>query len=267
MNAEVTERLRLRNGLRQAIDRGEFVLHYQPQIDLASGAVTGVEALLRWQRPGEGLVMPGRFIAQAEESGLIVPIGEWVLAEACRQAMAWRLEGLAPVTVAVNLSAAQFARGGVEAVVQRALRDSGLPPDGLELELTESILLNNTEQVLAVVQRLKGLGVRLSVDDFGTGYSSLSYLKRFAVDKLKIDRSFVADLLTDADDGAIVRAIVQMAQGLELGTIAEGVESESVAHRLAELGCREAQGYWFARPLPAADLAAFLRQRAPAGAP
>ncbi len=265
MNAEVTERLRLRNGLRQALERGEFVLHYQPQVDLASGAVTGVEALLRWMRPGEGLVMPGRFIAQAEESGLIVPIGEWVLAEACRQAMAWRHDGLPPVVVAVNLSGAQFARGEVEAVVQRALRDSGLPPDGLELELTESILLSNTEQVLAVVQRLKGLGVRLSVDDFGTGYSSLSYLKRFAVDKLKIDRSFVADLLTDADDGAIVRAIVQMAQGLELGTIAEGVESEAVARRLAELGCGEAQGYWFARPLPADDLAAFLR-RSPPGA-
>lgn len=262
MNAEVTERLRLRNGLRQALERGEFVLHYQPQVDLASGAVTGVEALLRWMRPGEGLVMPGRFIAQAEESGLIVPIGEWVLAEACRQAMAWRHDGLPPVVVAVNLSGAQFARGEVEAVVQRALRDSGLPPDGLELELTESILLSNTEQVLAVVQRLKGLGVRLSVDDFGTGYSSLSYLKRFAVDKLKIDRSFVADLLTDADDGAIVRAIVQMAQGLELGTIAEGVESEAVARRLADLGCREAQGYWFARPLPAGELAAFLRRSA-----
>ena len=267
MNAEVTERLRLRNGLRQAIDRSEFVLHYQPQIDLASGAVIGVEALLRWNRPGDGLVMPGRFIAQAEESGLIVPIGEWVLRQACRQAMTWRRDGLPPVTVAVNLSAAQFVRGEVEAVVQRALSDSGLPPDGLELELTESILLNNTEQVLAVVQRLKGLGVRLSVDDFGTGYSSLSYLKRFAVDKLKIDRSFVAYLLTDPEDGAIVRAIVQMAQGLELGTIAEGVESEAVAQRLAELGCREAQGYWFARPLPAAELAAFLRQRAPAGAP
>ncbi len=262
MNAEVTERLRLRSGLRQALERGEFVLHYQPQVDLASGAVTGVEALLRWMRPGEGLVMPGRFIAQAEESGLIVPIGEWVLAEACRQAMAWRHDGLPPVVVAVNLSGAQFARGEVEAVVQRALRDSGLPPDGLELELTESILLSNTEQVLAVVQRLKGLGVRLSVDDFGTGYSSLAYLKRFAVDKLKIDRSFVADLLTDADDGAIVRAIVQMAQGLELGTIAEGVESEAVARRLADLGCREAQGYWFARPLPAGELAAFLRRSA-----
>ncbi len=231
-------------------------------MDLRTGAVVGAEALLRWQRPGEGLVMPGRFIAQAEESGLIVPIGEWVLGEACRQAMAWRREGLPPLTVAGNLSGAQFARGEVEAVVERALRDSGLPPEGLELELTESILLSNTEQVLAVVQRLKGLGVRLSVDDFGTGYSSLAYLKRFAVDKLKIDRSFVADLLTDTEDGAIVRAIVQMAQALELVTVAEGVESEAVARRLAELGCGEAQGYWFARPLPAAEFAAFLHRHA-----
>jgi diguanylate cyclase (GGDEF)-like protein len=262
MNAEVTGRLRLRNGLRQALERGEFVLHYQPQVDLASGRVAGVEALLRWNRSGEGLVLPGRFIAQAEESGLIVPIGDWVLGEACRQAMAWRRDGLPPVAVAVNLSGAQFARGEVEEVVERALAASGLPPDGLELELTESILLSNTEQVLAVVRRLKSLGVRLSIDDFGTGYSSLSYLKRFAVDKLKIDRSFVADLLTDADDGAIVRAIVQMAQGLELATIAEGVEDAAVARRLAELGCREAQGYWFARPLPADECAAFLRQRA-----
>ncbi|MBS0437554.1 MAG: EAL domain-containing protein [Proteobacteria bacterium] len=260
MNLEVTERLQLRNGLRLALERGEFVLHYQPQVDLHGGAVIGAEALLRWNRPGEGLVMPGRFVAQAEESGLIVPIGEWVLGEACRQAMAWRREGLPLPRVAVNLSGAQFARGEVEAVVERALRESGLPPEALELELTESILLSNTEAVLAVVQRLKGLGVRLSIDDFGTGYSSLSYLKRFDVDTLKIDRSFVAELLTDADDEAIVRAIVQMAQGLELVTLAEGVESEAVAARLAALGCREAQGYWFARPLPADEFAAFLRR-------
>ena len=264
MNAEVTERLRLRNGLRLALDRGEFLLHYQPQLDLASGRVVGVEALLRWQHPAEGLVMPGRFIDQAEEGGLIVPIGEWVLGEACRQAAAWRDEGLPSLVVAVNLSAAQFGRGGVEAVVERSLADSGLPPQALELELTESILLRNTEQVLTVVRRLKALGVRLSIDDFGTGYSSLAYLKRFAADKLKIDRSFVADLLDDADDRAIVRAIVQMAQALELDTLAEGVESEAVATRLAELGCREAQGYWFARPLPAVECAAFLRQRAAA---
>ena len=266
MNAEAMERLQLRNGLRQALERGEFALHYQPQLDLKSGRVVGAEALLRWNRPGEGLVMPGRFIAQAEESGLIVPIGDWVIGEACRQAMAWQRDGLPPLTVAVNLSGAQFQRGEVEPVVQRALRDSGLAPASLELELTESILLSNTEQVLAVVRRLKSLGVRLSIDDFGTGYSSLSYLKRFAVDKLKIDRSFVADLLTDADDGAIVRAIVQMAHGLGLSTIAEGVEEEGVARRLAELGCEEAQGYHFARPLPAAEFAAFLR-RMPQAAP
>ncbi|WP_341892101.1 EAL domain-containing protein [Variovorax sp. YR752] len=264
MNAEAIERLQLRNGLRLALERGEFVLHYQPQVDLKSGRMIGVEALLRWQRPGEGLLPPARFIAQAEESGLIVPIGDWVIGEACRQAVAWQREGLPPITVAVNLSALQFARGDIEQVVERSLRDSGLRPECLELELTESILLSNTEQVLAAVQRLKGLGVRLSIDDFGTGYSSLSYLKRFAVDKLKIDRSFVADLLTDADDSAIVQAIVQMAHGLSLITIAEGVEDAAVARRLVELGCEEAQGYHFARPLPADALAGYLR-RAPQG--
>ena len=262
MNAEAVERLLLRSGLRQALERGEFVLHYQPQLELKSGRMVGAEALLRWQRPGQGLLPPARFIAQAEESGLIVPIGDWVIEEACRQAVAWQREGLPPITVAVNLSAVQFARGGVEQVVERALRDSGLQPGCLELELTESILLSNTEQVLAAVRRLKGLGVRLSIDDFGTGYSSLSYLKRFAVDKLKIDRSFVADLLTDADDSAIVKAIVQMAHGLSLTTIAEGVEDAAVAQRLVELGCEEAQGYHFARPLPADALADYLR-RAP----
>jgi diguanylate cyclase (GGDEF)-like protein len=265
MNQQVVERLQLNNGLRQALEQGEFVLHYQPQVDLHSGEVIGAEALLRWNWPGAGLVPPGRFIAQAEESGLIVPIGDWVIGEACRQAMAWQRGGLPAMTVAVNLSALQFGRGDVEQVVARALRDSGLSPSCLELELTESILLSHTDQVLAIVQRLKGLGVKLSIDDFGTGYSSLSYLKRFAVDKLKIDRSFVADLLVDADDGAIVRAIVQMAHGLGLTTIAEGVEDAAVARRLVELGCEEAQGFHFARPLPPDQFAAFMR-RGPAGA-
>jgi diguanylate cyclase (GGDEF)-like protein len=260
MNEQAMDRLQLRNGLRQALEQGEFVLHYQPLVDLRSGEVIGAEALLRWNRPGAGLVPPGRFIAQAEESGLIVPIGDWVIGEACRQAMAWQRGGLPAMTVAVNLSALQFGRGDVEQVVARALRDSGLNPACLELELTESILLNHTEQVLAVVRRLKGLGVKLSIDDFGTGYSSLSYLKRFAVDKLKIDRSFVADLLVDADDGAIVRAIVQMAHGLGLSTIAEGVEDAAVAQRLVELGCEAAQGFHFARPLPPDQFAAFMRR-------
>jgi diguanylate cyclase (GGDEF)-like protein len=260
MNAQAKERLQLRNGLRLALEREEFVLHYQPQIDLRSGRIVGAEALLRWNRPGSGLLAPGRFIAQAEESGLIVPIGDWVIGQACRQATAWQQSGLPPVTVAVNLSALQFGRGDVEQVVARALKDSGLPAHCLELELTESILLHNTEQVLAVVRRLKGLGVRLSIDDFGTGYSSLSYLKRFAVDKLKIDRSFVADLLTDADDGAIVQAIVQMALGLGLKTVAEGVEDAEIARRLVALGCEEAQGFLYARPLPPDELSAFLRR-------
>jgi diguanylate cyclase len=261
MNARTLERLQIHHGLHHALEGGEFVLHYQPQIDLRSATVVGVEALLRWNRPGFGLVGPDRFIPVAEESGLIVPIGDWVIGEACRQAMAWQRVGLPPIPVAVNLSAMQFRRGDVEQAVASSLATSGLPAHLLELELTESILLSNTEQVLVVVQRLKSQGVRLSIDDFGTGYSSLSYLRRFAVDHLKIDRSFIRDLVNPADDGAIVRAIVQMARGLNLTTIAEGVEDEAVAQRLLAFGCERAQGYLFARPLAPEALADFLRTR------
>lgn len=258
MSHRASEHLALRNGLRRALDAGEFELHYQPQVELASGRVIGAEALLRWNAPGEGLIMPGRFIPVAEESGLIVPIGEWVLMEACRQARAWQQAGLAEVCVAVNLSAVQFRRGNVEQSVLRALEATGLPPHALELELTESLMIQNVEQVLATVRRLKLLGVKLSIDDFGTGYSSLSYLKRFDVDKLKIDQSFVRDLASDPDDAAIVRAIVQMARSLNLKTIAEGVETEDMRHMLRVFQCDEAQGYLFARPLPADEFARFL---------
>jgi diguanylate cyclase (GGDEF)-like protein/PAS domain S-box-containing protein len=260
MNVEAAEHLRLRNGLRRALEGDEFELHYQPQIDLRTGAVTGVEALLRWRHPELGPVSPARFIPVAEESGLIVPIGAWVLSQACRQAQAWQRAGLPALTMAVNLSAVQFKRGDVEQSVLRALEDSGLAPTRLELELTESILIQNAEAVLASVKRLKQQGVTLSIDDFGTGYSSLSYLKRFDIDKLKIDQSFVRDLCSDADDAAIVRAVIQMAHSLSLTTIAEGVETQEMAERLREFGCDEAQGYHFARPMPAAELEAFLRR-------
>ncbi len=255
MNVEAVEHLTMKNGLRRALARDEFVLHYQPQIDLASGAVVGVEALLRWNHPELGLVAPARFIPVAEESGLIVPIGEWVMHEACRQAVAWKNAGLPPLVMAVNLSAVQFKRGDVEQTVTRALQQSGFNPSYLELELTESILIHNTESVLATVQRLKLLGVKLSIDDFGTGYSSLSYLKRFAVDKLKIDQSFIRDLATDPDDAAIIRAIIQMARSLNLKTIAEGVENIGTLEQLRIFNCDEAQGYHFARPMPAEELA------------
>lgn len=258
MNSEAVEHLVIRNGLRRALERKELCLHYQPQIDLASGQVIGAEALLRWQHPELGLVAPGRFIHIAEESGMIVPIGEWVLHTACKQAVAWQRAGLPPLLMAVNLSAVQFRRGNVEQSVTQALTQSGLDPALLELELTESILIQNVEQVLATVKALKRLGVKLAIDDFGTGYSSLSYLKRFDIDKLKIDQSFIRDLATDPDDAAIVHAVVQMAHSLNLKTIAEGVEHAAMLQQLREFGCDEAQGYYFARPMPADDFAHFL---------
>jgi EAL domain-containing protein (putative c-di-GMP-specific phosphodiesterase class I) len=253
----------MRNGLRRALEHGEFVLHYQPQISLATGAVFGAEALIRWHHPELGMVPPGRFISVAEDTGLIVPIGEWVLREACRQTMAWRKAGLPELLIAVNLSAVQFNRGDVEKSVTQALAESGLNPALLELELTESILIKDTEKVLAKVRRLKSLGVKLSIDDFGTGYSSLSYLKRFDVDKLKIDQSFVRDMANDPDDAAIVRAIIQMAKSLNLTTIAEGVEDERQLALLRLQHCDEAQGYHFARPMPADEFASFIFKSLP----
>jgi diguanylate cyclase (GGDEF)-like protein/PAS domain S-box-containing protein len=260
MNVEAVDHLVMRNGLRRALDNGEFVLYYQPQIDLASGAVTGAEALLRWQHPEQGLVLPGRFIHIAEDSGLIVPIGEWVIHQACRQAEAWRKAGLPPLLVAVNLSAVQIRRGSVEHSVRHALQQSGLDPALLELELTETILIQNVEQVLASIKRLKQLGIKLSIDDFGTGYSSLSYLKRFDIDKLKIDQSFIRDLAIDPDDAAIVRAIIQMAHSLNLKALAEGVETAAMLQQLRNFHCDEAQGYLFAHPMPADEFAIFLQK-------
>jgi diguanylate cyclase (GGDEF)-like protein/PAS domain S-box-containing protein len=258
MNVEALEQLNMRVGLRHALARGEFVLHYQPQIDLSSGALVGVEALIRWNHPEFGLVPPGRFISVAEDSGMIVPIGEWVLHEACRQAVTWQKYEMADLGIAVNLSAVQFKRGDIERSVFSALKASGIDPRLLELELTESILIVDTESVLATVKRLKLMGVKLSIDDFGTGYSSLSYLKRFQVDKLKIDQSFVRGLATDPEDAAIVRAIIQMAKSFGLRTIAEGVEDERSLDLLRLFQCDEAQGYFFARPMPAEELPAYL---------
>jgi len=255
MTADHSEQLYIRNGLRRALERDEFVLHFQPQVHLASGEIIGAEALIRWNHPELGLLAPGKFIPVAEESGLIVPIGEWVLREACRQAKAWQKAGLPKIVVAVNLSAVQFKRGNLYQSVSDALSQSGLDPAYLELELTESILIRDTENVLATVRQLKLLGLNLSIDDFGTGYSSLSYLKKFKVDKLKIDQSFVRDLGTDPDDAAIVRAIIQMARSLNLKTVAEGVENAQIANRLRIFDCDEAQGYYFARPM---DLRSFM---------
>ncbi len=259
MNAQALEQFQLRTALHWALDQHQFVLHYQPQIELASGRVVGVEALLRWQRDPQELLLPGRFIAAAEESGLIVPIGEWVLREACAQAVRWQQAGLPEMTMAVNLSAVQFRRSDLLCTVTQALVDSGLDPAWLELELTESLLIDDAEQVLETLRRLKALGVCLSIDDFGTGYSSLAYLKRFAVDKLKIDQSFVRDIVSDPDDAAIVRAIISMARSLKLKVIAEGVETGELASILHLYQCHEAQGYHYARPMPADALVDWLQ--------
>jgi diguanylate cyclase (GGDEF)-like protein len=259
MNQKVVEHLTLETQLRRALENREFVLHYQPQIDLQEGTIIGVEALIRWNSPESGLVSPARFIPVAEDSGLIVPIGDWVLGEACRQARQWQEAGLPPFVMAVNLSGVQFKRQDLINSVINALVLSELDSQWLELELTESILIQDAEATLDSVRRLKALGVKLSVDDFGTGYSSLTYLKRFDVDKLKIDQSFVRDLVSDPEDAAIVRAIIQMAHSLKLRTIAEGVESEEVASLLRVFHCDEIQGYWLARPMPASELEGFVR--------
>jgi diguanylate cyclase (GGDEF)-like protein/PAS domain S-box-containing protein len=262
MNYKVVHYVQTRDALRLALQHDEFELHYQPQIDLESGRVLGVEALVRWNRPYHGLVMPLEFIPIAEESGLIVPLGAWVLREACRQAASWTEAGWGHLVMAVNLSSVQFRRGHLEDEVLAALKDSALAPERLELELTESILLENAESVLGTVRRLKALGIQLSIDDFGTGYSSLSYLQRFNVDKLKIDRSFVMNLLQDQGNHALVQAIIQMAKGLNLRTIAEGVEDVAMAEKLRALGCNEAQGYFFAKPMSGVELKQWLTTQA-----
>lgn len=259
MNRSTHERVNLHLQLRRALERGEFLLHYQPQVDTHSGRIVGVEALLRWHSADLGLVPPGRFVPVAEETGLIVPIGKWVVEQACRQAAAWQRAGLGAVPVAVNLSALQFVRDDLELTVESALREAGLAPELLELELTESILIHDAPLVDMTLQRLGALGVRLSIDDFGTGYSSLVYLKRFQVDRLKIDQSFVRDATSDPDDAAIVRAVIQMARSLKLVTLAEGVETHAQLEFLRHEGCDEVQGYLMARPQPAEAVTALLR--------
>jgi diguanylate cyclase len=255
INASIRENLHLISTMRAAIVQNEFVLHYQPIFDLRTQAVVGVEALVRWQNPKLGLVAPNMFIPTAEKSGLIVELGQWVIDEACRQMSAWREAGAPRMTVSVNMSPVQFRRGDVEGVIGRALARSGLDPACLELEVTESTLL----------QRIKGLGIRISIDDFGTGYSNLSYLQRFAVDKLKIDQSFVKRLTNGPQDAAIVNAIIQMAKSLHLTTNAEGVEDEATRALLAEMGCDLAQGYLLARPMTADQFGVYISQalRAP----
>ncbi|OFZ97367.1 MAG: hypothetical protein A3H35_20065 [Betaproteobacteria bacterium RIFCSPLOWO2_02_FULL_62_17] len=260
MNSSVNERLVLESWLRRALERGELVLHYQPQVDLRSNRVFGAEALIRWQHPNMGLVSPAKFIPLAEQTGLIVAIGEWAMRTACAQNKAWQDAGLPPITVAVNISARQFREKNLADTVAEILAKTGLEPRYLEMEVTESVIMHDAEEVITLLQRLKSMGVTLSVDDFGTGYSSLSYLKRFPIDRLKIDQSFVHDIASDSDGAAIVRAVINLGHDLNLRVIAEGVETKEQLEFLRFLQCDEKQGYLFSRPLPAEEFEKLLRE-------
>ncbi|HEX8960397.1 MAG TPA: EAL domain-containing protein [Geobacteraceae bacterium] len=260
MNQKVVERLELENSLRRALERDEFYLLYQPQVNGRTGGTTSVEALLRWNHPEMGPLLPNRFIPVAEDTGLIIEIGEWVLRTACRQAKSWHDAGFSPLRVAVNLSGRQFRQHNLLKMVERVLAETGLHPSGLELEITESMLMESGDFAVKTLVRLKGLGVFLSVDDFGTGYSSLNYLKRFPLNRLKIDQSFVRDITRSASDAAITDAIIALARSLGMGVIAEGVERREQALLLLEKDCVEMQGHYFCVPLSAAEIPRFLAQ-------
>ena len=261
--ARSARHLQLVNGLRQVIEHGQLRVHYQPQVSMHDGRIVGAEALVRWTHPVLGTVSPAEFIPAAEYSGLILPIGEWVLRQAVRQAKSWMDGGLAPLIMAVNLSAVQFRHPDLPDLVSRILDEEGLPPEYLELELTEGVAMHDPQSAIEVMDRLHERGVRMSIDDFGTGYSSLSYLKKFKVYKLKIDQSFVRDISTDPEDKAIVSAIIHMARSLGLQTIAEGVETAGQLAFLREQGCDEMQGFHYCKPLPGDAFAVFARSRTP----
>jgi len=262
MRTKAVRRLDTEVALRRAINEGELRVHYQPIVSLTSGRTEAVEALVRWEHPTEGLIFPDQFIAIAEETGLIVPLGEWVLGEACRQVHVWHTDypELSYLTVSVNLSGRQIAQSDLVSVVANVLADTGLPASRLVLEITESVLMGDAEGSIAVLRSLKNLGLGLSIDDFGTGYSSLSYLKKFPVDVLKIDKSFVDGLGTEGEDSAIVRATVTLAHSLGLETVAEGTETPTQLLALSALGCDKAQGYLFSRPQSAAAIIEALRR-------
>jgi diguanylate cyclase (GGDEF)-like protein/PAS domain S-box-containing protein len=260
MNERALERLHLQGDLREAIEREQFVLHYQPQVDLRTGRIIGMEALIRWEHPELGMLSPARFIGLAEETGLIVPMGKWVTRTACAQNKAWQQAGLGNLRVAVNLSAVQFGQPDFVQSIATVLQDTGLEPQYLELELTESLVMTEVEHAIEILRDLKALGVQLSIDDFGTGYSSLSYLKRFPIDVLKIDQSFVRDMMDHPEDAAIVASIVSLAHSLRLHVVAEGVEAADQLAYLQRQGCDAMQGYFFSRPVTAEAFEKLLRE-------
>jgi diguanylate cyclase (GGDEF)-like protein len=261
MNAQALQRLQMEVQLRRALERDEFVLYYQPRVTAATGRIVGAEALIRWQHPERGLLAPGEFIPLAEDTGLVIPIGEWVIEAACRQIAAWQAQGQEPVRVAVNLAATHLRQGDLPGRVADALHRHGVASGRLEIEVTESILLVDPELSARVARELRDMGVHLSIDDFGTGYSSLGYLKRLPIATLKIDRSFVRDLGVDPDDEAIVGAIVALAHSLKLKVVAEGVETASQLGFLKSLGCDEYQGYLMSPPVKAEDFSQLVRRQ------
>jgi EAL domain-containing protein (putative c-di-GMP-specific phosphodiesterase class I) len=249
----------LESDLRHALERDEFFLHYQPKVEVATGRITGVEALLRWNHPRRGLIPPMEFIPLAEETGLIVSIGEWVLGTACARTKAWQDHGFPKLDVAVNLSARQFADPMLLSKLTNIIRRTGLDPSNLEVEITETLVMSHGEGAVSLLQQLKSLGVRIAIDDFGTGYSSLAYLKRFPIDSIKVDRSFIRDIPADSGDMNITRAIIAMAHSLRLRVVAEGVETADQLKFLRSQRCDTVQGYYLHRPLPEAEVAPVLR--------
>lgn len=260
MNIHALQRLELETALRRALERQEFVLHYQPQFDLSKGNIVGFEALLRWQRPGGGLLLPVEFISVLEDTGLIIPVGEWVLHTACIQHQAWRTALLPSLRMSVNISGRQFDENDLPETIRRIKKATHIDGISLELEITESILMKSSQPIIEILQEISGMGIRFAVDDFGTGYSSLSYLKRFPIDILKIDQAFVQDITHNPDDAAIVRAIITMAHSLGIKTIAEGVETREQFEFLRSQGCDFGQGYYFSPPQPAEEIEHFLEK-------
>ena len=259
MNDETEDRLALERDLRKALVQNEFALYFQPQLNVHTGKINAAEALVRWIHPTRGIVSPARFIPIAEDTGLIIPLGDWILKEALRHLKQWDEMGLPKISIAVNLSAIQFQQEDLAGTIEKILSDSGVSPDRLELELTESVVMQDARKADNILSRLSRVGIKLAIDDFGTGYSSLSYLKRFAVDRLKIDQSFVRDMTHNYDDAEIAQAIINLGHTLGLEIVSEGVETKEQLELLKKQGCDIIQGYYVSRPMPAADIPDFLR--------